>query len=367
MKKVLILTAGYGEGHNTAARNLGAAIGEVSGGATQALVLDPLDAAYGRLNTWAKKAYIATINHAPALWQHFYAKLDSDGSLSSKVPLMKRLSKTLEELLDREQPDAVVSTYPLYNYFIEALFDARVQAPPFSRVPVITDSITINSVWYRAASDALIVANEDTAAVLLQRGVPSNKVHVLGFPVSLRFAECGSTQTVPSPGEPWRVLYVINSGKRQAPGLIGQLLELENIELTVTAGRDAALRGAVEGVVARSGRKVEILGWTDRLPELMCESHLLISKAGGATVQESLAARTPLVITQVIPGQEEGNAQLLTDNECGVLAPSSEAIVATVRNAFADGGTLWRKWCSNIDRIRRPDAARDIARFILGS
>ena len=135
MKKVLILTAGYGEGHNTAARNIGAAIEAVSGGAAEARVFDPLDAAYGQLNTWAKKAYLATINHAPALWQYFYGKLDDDTSFQSKLPLMKRLSRTLAAMLDAERPDAVVSTYPLYNYFIESIWAARGEAPPLSRTP----------------------------------------------------------------------------------------------------------------------------------------------------------------------------------------------------------------------------------------
>ena len=39
--------------------------------------------------------------------------------------------------------------------------------------------------------------------------------------------------------------------------------------------------------------------------------HLVISKAGGATVQEAIAARCPMIVNQVIPGQEEGNARLI--------------------------------------------------------
>jgi processive 1,2-diacylglycerol beta-glucosyltransferase len=112
---------------------------------------------------------------------------------------------------------------------------------------------------------------------------------------------------------------------------------------------------------------VEIFGWTDRIPELMSNAHLLISKAGGATVQESLAALTPLVVTQIVPGQEEGNARLLLGNNCGALAPSTAEIVATVQAAFADEGALWKTWCSNIARLRRPDAARDIAQFVLAA
>ena len=46
------------------------------------------------------------------------------------------------------------------------------------------------------------------------------------------------------------------------------------------------------------------------MPELMMSNHLVISKAGSAIVQEAIAARCPMIINQVIPGQEEGNAEL---------------------------------------------------------
>src|SRR6185369_7269970 len=97
--------------------------------------------------------------------------------------------------------------------------------------------------------------------------------------------------------------------------------------LTVTVGRDENLRTAVEDVRLETGREFEIVGWSDQLPRLMLESHLLISKAGGATVQEAIAAGLPMIISQIVPGQEEGNARLLIENDCGVLAETPEEIV----------------------------------------
>jgi processive 1,2-diacylglycerol beta-glucosyltransferase len=93
--------------------------------------------------------------------------------------------------------------------------------------------------------------------------------------------------------------------------------------------------------------------------------HLLISKAGGATVQETIAAKTPMLITQVVPGQEEGNARLLLDHECGALAETAEAIVRRVKETLNNGTEIWHGWERNISRLSKPDAALVIARFIL--
>ncbi len=93
----------------------------------------------------------------------------------------------------------------------------------------------------------------------------------------------------------------------------------------------------------RRGREVEIHGWTPHMPRLMAENHLVISKAGGATVQETLAAKTPMIITQVVPGQEEGNARLLIENDAGALATTPADIASTVSSAFASGGAKWNE------------------------
>jgi len=363
MKTFLILTASYGEGHNTAARNIRAGIEAVAGDRARAKVVDPMET-YGAMNDWCKKAYLLMINRAPKLWAGIYRLIDRSDAVKEGFARLAPLHRELAALIAAEKPDAIIATYPFYNLFLRQLYPEGTPRP-FAQVTVVTDSITINSIWHYAGSDAYLVPNADTAAVLRQQGVPPEKTHTLGFPVSLRFADRGPLQTPPGPGERWKVLYVINSGKSDAPALVEALLKIDTIDLTITAGRDASLKKTLETIVARSGRTAEVLGWTDRLPELMCRSHLVISKAGGATVQETLAARVPLLITQIVPGQEEGNAQLLLQHQCGVLAPSVQAIPQIVADTFADGGARWQEQVTRMDRIRFPDASREIARFLL--
>ncbi len=108
-----------------------------------------------------------------------------------------------------------------------------------------------------------------------------------------------------------------------------------------------------------------MLGWTKEIPELLASHHLVISKAGGATVQEAIAAGCPMIMNQVAPGQEEGNADLLLRNEAGALAENPGAVVAAVERAFADDGAVWRRWSEGMARMSRPRAAFDTANFIL--
>ena len=158
---------------------------------------------------------------------------------------------------------------------------------------------------------------------------------------------------------------MINAGGRAAPEIICGLTRLPHVRLTVTVGRDEGLRRTVEGVNAKAARKFEIVGWSDQLPRLMLESHLLISKAGGATVQETIAAKCPMIISQVVPGQEEGNARLIEETQSGAVATRAEAIIVAAERAFADDARLWREWSENISRLSRPRASLEIAEMLL--
>jgi UDP-N-acetylglucosamine:LPS N-acetylglucosamine transferase/predicted metal-dependent phosphoesterase TrpH len=278
--------------------------------------------------------------------------------------MLAKMKRSMVDLLSQIEPDAIVSTYPLYNYVIEEVYPEG-EPRPFSQITVVTDSITVNSVWYRSASDYFIVANEDTAAVLRAGGVIDDRIRIFGFPVTHRFAEMTDRRYDSNDTGPHRVLYMINSGKKEAPALVRRLSRRSDIRLTVTVGRDVSLRREIEAEVKSPAHPVDILGWTTKMPELLTSHHVIITKAGGATVQEAIAARTPVIISQVVPGQEEGNARLIVENDCGRLAPDPDSIVETLDDAFANDDAELNRWVDNISRLSKPDASLQIARFIL--
>ncbi len=362
MKKILIFTAGYGEGHNTAARNIRDALEFVAPNEVQVEVLDLFETCYGKLNEFVKKAYLTAINKTPKVWGKIYELIDNTRMVQGNMVALGRMKKALNELLLSTEPDVIVSTYPIYNYLIDEIYsDGRTRN--FSQVTVITDSLTINSVWYRCFSDYFLVANEDSARVLRQADIEEEKIRVFGFPVTHQFASLPASRG--SMEKAIKVLFMINSGKKEAPEVARKLSARKDVQLTVTVGRDLTLRKEIEDAVADAANPVELHGWTTKIPELLTSHHILISKAGGATVQESIASCTPMIITQVVPGQEEGNARLIVENNCGALATNPDAIVNAIDIALAEKGKTYLQWQTNITRLSRPEASLDIARFVL--
>jgi processive 1,2-diacylglycerol beta-glucosyltransferase len=360
-RTVLILTAGYGEGHNSAARALQAAFREQPG--VDAKLVDIFADFAPLTNDWSRKGYLGLINRAPGLWGACYRWLDRSRSAPGLFRLVAGHARLLGRRLAHEQPVALCSTYPLYPWLLERLRRHQAVPPVFT---VVTDALTINSLWYRAPSARWFVTDQGSAGVLAAKGVAPADVEVSGFPVGLAFADRpAGLQPSEDAAAAKRLLFMVNSGRSAAVPLVREILTRTECELTVTAGRDGNLQRQLEGLTAVFPGRLRVLGWTDRIPELLMTHHLVISKAGGATTQESINALCPMIVSQVVPGQEEGNWELLRRNAAGVHAESADEVCGAIRRAFAAEGTLWRSWRRQLASLARPQAARTIAAAVL--
>lgn len=362
-KRILILTASFGEGHNSAARGIRDGLTRIAPEGTEVELRDLFGEAYGPVNELVRRSYLAVVNFAPGAWGAVYRWLDRKKDFDAEFARFSRLEDHFAALLERFQPDVMTCTFPVYSNVLRKIqaTDAG-RSWPCKSVVVITDSITINAAWYRCAADYFLVANEHSASVLRAAGVAAEKLKVFGFPVSPKFADsAASNRLLPLGNSERRVLYMIHAATRGAPELAQRLADL-GVDLTVTIGRADRLMPEIEAAV---GDNAKVIGWTDELPRMLHESHLLIGKAGGATVQETIAAGCPMIINYVVAGQEEGNARLILETNSGVIADSPRDVIAQVQRAFADDAKQWREWFANISRLSKPRAALDTAEFLL--
>ncbi len=389
--QLLILTAGYGEGHNAAARAIAEAC-VAKHGAGSARVIDIFALSAPRLNAVSRRAYLATINGAPKIWSRLYAWIDRSNIVPRCMWMLGRERRLLAKIIAEETPVALCSTYPVYAFLIARLAHDGHSLPPHYNV--VTDSISINSLWWRAGAAGWFLPNEDSAAVLRCAGVERDRLHVSGFPVPAFFghnaahlfppdltpATChligdmlpDGGRVPPTPAEALakaspRILYIINSGTHHAGETARRLLAESDWEITIAVGRDEALRQKLTTLAAGRARPAHILGWSDQIPHLLMTHHAVISKAGGATTQEAIAARCPMIVNQVVPGQEEGNYELLRRHHAGALAETPDAVMTTLRGAFADGGAGWHRWRTALSTLVRNDAASVIVSQILSA
>lgn len=360
---ILILTAGFGDGHNTAARSVSEGLRRAA--QDPAPVVDLFQARIPRLNRVLQLAYQVAIVHFPSVWRWVYQGLATNDLASRPNSLNSILQAELAGLINRLSPRALVSTYPFYATLLRPL---REQGPVPPLFTIITDSITVHPSWTQDPSDHYCVPDEDTCTVLAERGLPRDRIHLTGFPVSAAFAD--PLQDLSSAQAGQRILYLPSTPARHVAATLEALRPLlrQGAKLTLAVGKHAS---RLHQTLVRFGDslppgQLEVLGWTDRMPELLRTHDLVICKAGGAILHEVLAARVPAVIDYIVPGQEEGNADLLIRHGCAQLSHSPTETAACAARILENDSRLGRVMRSAmIPPLSLPDAADRTARLIL--
>ena len=360
---IWILTAGFGDGHNAAARGIREAWSRQQP-SIPVVMEDWLLRQKPLLSSLSMAAYREVIVHFPAIWRLAYRRLEQKPEEALHPLLLELLRGPLENDLARFRPHAIVSTYPLYSSLLDALRWDGVAVPPL--LTVVTDSLSIHPTWVYSPSDRYAVIESKSASELVRQGVDSSKIAVTGFPVRLDYME-------PPPARPSTpgVLYLPST-----PGVHVEetLLELDSslpqgTRLTVVMGRHAErlhhrMRRFADGC---SRVKLEIHRWTDQVPTLMRQHDLVITKAGGAIVHEVMAAAVPAIIDCVVPGQEEGNAQEIIHAGGAALSKSPQETAKLAAQWLSGPGQL-QLMLTALSKVSRPDAALrvvdEVARMI---
>jgi len=356
MKKILILTAGFGDGHTAAARNIRDGIEALDEDA-RTEVLDLFAGSEGAFNTLVGKTALGVVHYAQTIWGGSMLPVENQfGSFA-------RLQGTLEKILMENQPDCVVSTHPVYAHAIQKVY--KDQERPFRLLTVVTASAQVSPVWFRAPSDLFFVANDEVAGVLQVGGVPVKHIKNFGFPVNPAFADKHPELPAPVGDEPRRVLYLVNTGRKKAVKAIDRLLQVEGVEVTVVAGRDPELRAKLIESTADVSSRVRILGWTNQMPELFHSHHLVVSRAGDVIVPEAMAARCPMIVLQPEAGTDDDSAALIQKYDCGTVVERKREIAEAVELAFDKRASVWSDWRKNLKKVSRPDAALRIAEVVL--
>lgn len=359
---IWVLTAGFGDGHNTAARCVGEALRRMLPN-EPVVVTDLVSEAQPVVAEALKAAYQLAITHVPSAWRAVYRLLENP-KLAGDNWLQAPLKQALVKGLETNRPRLIVSTYPFYSHLLSAVSD-RSLVPKL--VTVVTDSTSVHPIWTSAPSDLFCVSDVETDEVLKQQSVPAEKIRVTGFPVDLSFAD--PLPSVAASGTAQRILYLPSTPARTVAATLEALRPLLNsgVKLTIPAGRQwkrlyHTLRRFDDSL---QPGQMEVIGWTQQMPQLLRTHDVIICKAGGAILHEVLAAQTPAVIDYVVPGQEEGNAAYLVSRNCGVRTRTPAETANEVRRLLANNGAVAVEMQQNMIPVSIPDAARRTAEAAL--
>lgn len=336
-RKCLICSVGYGQGHHAAAASLAEAY-EARG--WSCCICDPCALARPRVFAWTQAFYRFCVRLAPWLWGVTYAQTDTaNWRKAAHMPLLGAVKRKIEELLQQEAPDVVLCTYPLYAYMLDAL---RAEGLFHGRYAVVvTDAREISRPWLQSDAPLLVVPDKESARrVSAQYGLSAADVLPLGFPVRSCFMP--QVESLPSPRN-LRVVFGAYRATREVVRAVKALLTAyPAAHISLLAGPRAARFAALLAGETAAGQVV-VLQTTEHMGALFAESHLYIGKTGAATMFECFAARLPMLVHFALPGQEQGNLELLLGDGAGRFTETPAELVQAVQDLLADGAAMWQR------------------------
>lgn len=320
-RDILILTSATGAGHDSVAAALQEALHELAP-EIGVRILDPLSGGSSDGPLSPGRWYDATVAHAPWLWGLCYHATNNAWAVKLGMTAGALLwAGRLRSAIETERPGIIVSVHPLCTRLAAAILDTVSAAPPLHCV--VSDLVTIHRCWASEGVDTFHVATSDACDALVAMGIPGDRIRLTGLPLRTSFTR---TPRAPAEGVPLRVL-LLGGGRpsRRIEKIVHALLASPlPLRLVVVCGRNTRLRRRLTQAV---GARATVLGWCDDIAALMRWSNVVITKGGPTTLAEALSQARPVVIHQVLPGQEVGNVALVTRTGAGRYIPDTQALV----------------------------------------
>lgn len=365
-RRILILSCFTGEGHNSAARAMHSAFDALE---VPSRIMDPVSFQGKHAQHFISSFYNGMIRRSPGAFGALYkvgALYDATGWVSPVYLANAAYAERLNRFLEAQGYTDVVCTH---LYGMEAMTALKKRGR--SAVPaygVMTDYTCI-PFFAETELDGYFTPHASLSEDLIRRGLPADKLHPFGIPVSPAFDSPLSRQEARArlgvPGE--QKLFLIMTGGVGCESLLGLcdafLAADESMVAQILVGHNAGLGETIRQRYGADGR-IRPVPFTDQVPVYMRAADVMLSKPGGLTSTEAAAANVPFVAVKAIPGCETCNAAFFQQHGMALSAQSDEEAVAFAMELASDP--------ERAERMRRAQretlplhAARTIAQFIL--
>lgn len=373
MKKIIIFYASFGGGHLSAAKSIQNYI-QNNWSENEVILVDCFKYINKTIEKISTTAYIEMTKKIPWAWGKIY----NDSQKGALAHITSRanafMAVKLLKLLKQEQPDLIISTHPFGSQMCGYL---KRKGKINCELATIMTDFKSHDQWLIENENInyFFVSNENMKNELINKNISNSKIYVTGIPISekflinydkeelikkLNFSKNKKTILFFAGGE-------YGVGKNKTLEIFEQLVKNYNdIQIIAISGKNESMKNNFIKITNEYNKQntVKILEYTDKVPQLMQISDIVITKPGGLTTSESLVSNLPLIIINPIPGQEEENAEFLENNKAGFWLKKNDDINLTL-NILLNDNTILNNMKENIKILAKPNSTKDICNILL--
>ncbi|WP_035053969.1 MGDG synthase family glycosyltransferase [Carnobacterium pleistocenium] len=328
--KILILTGSYGNGHLEVTRSL---ITELNKrGISNIVTSDLFYEAHPILTNVTRKLYIKSFTKGQNIYGFLYYKSDfrlTDFRIDRMIDRYGYMR--ISQLMKENDFDLVINTFPMQALPIYKQHTKSTK-PVIPFINVLTD-FCLHTRWISDSIDYFFVACNSLKEELIDTGINENKITVSGIPIKEEFYSYDKFSMSEDITSNQTKRLLISAGAHGVLKDLAQIIEKlkvkEDLHITVVCGSNQLLFNELMKAY-QNDVTISILGYVSNMANLMNQSDIMVTKAGGISLSEALAIRIPLVLAPAVPGQEKDNARFFEKEGMAILTKSEEEIVPAI-------------------------------------
>ena len=381
-KKVLIMSASTGGGHNRAAKAMKEEIEKrcINGEYITCEIVDSLKLINTTMDKIISSGYEKSAKYTPKAWGGVY-KI-SDANIMSKHEFKGNLfnsllSSRLKKLLKESKPDLIIGTHPFPMIALSTLKKKYPYRNAFNSffvpplISVLTD-YTAHSAYIQDEIDYYIAGDEYVREVLISEGIEDDKIKPYGIPVEKSFLEHRDKNIVLEElgleSDKFTVLLMGGSfGAGNIKDTLKELLLIDrDFQILVITGRNESLKERLEKSLEKSSfdKNISVLGFTKDMNDILSAVDIIVSKPGGLTTTECLLKELPMIIPYYIPGQEEENAEFLEEKGIAVWIRKKDDSSKIINYLLSNQEEL-ENMRKNTEILAKPNSTKNICDILL--
>ena len=309
--RVLILTCNTGGGHNAVAAALAESFRRLGVSSDTA---DGLSFISQKASRFVSKWHTRFYRRYPKLYKAGYMSAENDAESNDRdnpvYRYMARGARRLDRAIQDGGYDAVVCVHVIPAMMMTELRRQHETGPVFCFVATdYTCSPTVGG----CTPDICVIPHEELAEEFVSCGIARETLLAAGIPVRAVFRERGDRAAARSelalPPEGRHI--VLMSGSIGCGPMADIAAELEKrMErgdfASVLCGSNRQMLYALR---RRGFRRVEAVGFTNRVHRYMDSADVLVSKPGGIMITEAGTRGTPLLLADMVGGCETRNQE----------------------------------------------------------
>jgi 1,2-diacylglycerol 3-beta-galactosyltransferase len=367
-KRILILTADAGFGHRSAANAVALALQELHGSECLVEVVNPLDdpRVPGMLRR-SQRDYDRWMRDAPGVYNLGYQASDNtvpSSMAESAMTLM--LFDVMRDLVEQHSPNAIVTTYPLYQDPLKTVFALNKIDIPV--ITIVTDLGAIHRLWFHEVADLCLVPTQTTGDLARAYGIAAERIRVTGIPANPALAAPIADRSALRASLGWQAdpitLLAVGSQRVQhLPTTLG-VLNHSGLPLQLIAVAGGNTEAYAQLMETDWHVPAHVYNYVQDMPNMLRAADCILCKAGGLILTEALACGLPILLVSVLPGQEMGNAAYVLSGGAAEQAHNPLEVLEILCHWLQGGGKLLRERAACARALGRPRAAYDAAELV---